>query len=175
MDDLGPVIVVHGGAGDIPDSRVDGKIRGVLEAAAVGRDVLLGGGTSLDACVAAVRHMELDENFNAGRGSVLTSAGDLEMEAAVMEGKDLRAGAITLVSDVRHPISAARVVMEQTPHVLIGGDGARNLLRKHGVETCPTSELVTEWARKALSDGNGESLSEYICIQRRALSFYNNS
>lgn len=142
------VIAVHGGAGDIPDERVAGKLRGVLEAVAKGRRVLASGGTAVQAVEAAVRLMEADENFNAGRGSVLTSSGTVEMEAAVMEGHDMRAGAVTLVRDVPHPVTAARLTMEHGEHVLLGAHGADHLCELHNVPRCPSEQLVTEWARK---------------------------
>lgn len=144
------MIAVHGGAGDIPDERVQGKITGVLEAARLGRLVLETGGTALDACEAAVRYMEKDENFNAGRGSVLTSAGTLEMEAIVMEGRDLRAGGVTMLDCTPHPITAARLVMQHTPHVLLAGEGARKIVTEHGLPQCLPEDLITDHARRAL-------------------------
>lgn len=126
-----PMIVVHGGAGDIPDSRVRGKINGVLEAARRGRKVLTEGGSAMDACEAAVKYMEIDENFNAGRGSVLTTDGKVEMEASVMDGSNLNCGCITLLNDVKHPISAARKVMENTFHSMLGADGAKTFIDKY--------------------------------------------
>lgn len=158
---MGPVIVVQGGAGDIPDGRVQGKLSGVAAAAGAGRRVLEAGGSALDAVEAAVRTMELDENFNAGYGSVLTSEGRVEMEAAVMEGARLGAGAVTLLDNVPHPVSAARLVMERTRHVLLGGDGARAVVREHALPECRPSDLVTEWARRALQpDGAAEGRTE---------------
>lgn len=156
-DKVVPMIVVHGGAGDIPDSRVQGKIDGVLEAARRGRSILEKGGTAMDACEAAIKYMELDENFNAGLGSVLTTAGKVEMEASVMDGSNLNCGCITLLNDIKHPISAAKIVMEKTFHNFLGAEGANDFLKKNGNETierCKPEDLVTEWAKKALKDTN---------------------
>jgi beta-aspartyl-peptidase (threonine type) len=93
---------------------------------------------------AAVECLEDCPLFNAGRGSVLTSEGRVEMDASIMSGADLRAGAVAVVSGVRHPVALARVVMEETPHLLIAGSGAERLAEQHGLELCEDDWFVTE-------------------------------
>ncbi|GLV32979.1 uncharacterized protein CBL_08958 [Carabus blaptoides fortunei] len=146
------IILVHGGAGDIPDSRVPGKISGVKLAANVGYKVLNQGGNALDAVEAAIRVMEDDENFNAGFGSVLNLAGEVEMGASIMNGTDLGAGAVALLQDVANPISVARRVMECTPHVLLGAHGASKFARDQGFPIVSPASLVSDYARQALDE-----------------------
>ncbi|XP_077289327.1 putative isoaspartyl peptidase/L-asparaginase GA20639 isoform X1 [Arctopsyche grandis] len=147
-----PVIIVHGGAGDIPENRVPAKIKGVKLAASLGYKCLNSGGSILDAIEVAVRSMEDDEAFNAGYGSVLNLDAAVEMEASMQRGSDLQAGCVTLIRDIRHPISIARRVLEKTPHAMLGGDGARSFAISEGFETVPPSSLVTDAALQALED-----------------------
>nr|Q29I93.1 RecName: Full=Probable isoaspartyl peptidase/L-asparaginase GA20639; AltName: Full=Beta-aspartyl-peptidase GA20639; AltName: Full=Isoaspartyl dipeptidase GA20639; AltName: Full=L-asparagine amidohydrolase GA20639; Contains: RecName: Full=Probable isoaspartyl peptidase/L-asparaginase GA20639 alpha chain; Contains: RecName: Full=Probable isoaspartyl peptidase/L-asparaginase GA20639 beta chain; Flags: Precursor [Drosophila pseudoobscura pseudoobscura] len=149
-----PVLLIHGGAGDIPDSRIAGKFKGIKEAlrCAWGSLVPASGakGGALDAVETAVRSMELDENFNAGYGSCLNTDGQVEMEASLMEGQDLRAGCVTLLRDVMHPITVARRLMEKQRHTFIGGEAAQELALSTGSERLPANALVTEGARFTL-------------------------
>ncbi|XP_059617128.1 probable isoaspartyl peptidase/L-asparaginase GA20639 isoform X2 [Phlebotomus argentipes] len=146
-----PIVLVHGGAGDIPDSRDQGKHNGALIAARIGYRVLKETNSVLDAVEEAVKSMELDENFNAGYGSVLTLNETVEMEASIMRGSDLSSGCVTLLRDIKHPISLARIVMEKTPHNFLGGEGAMDFAVRQGIEILsPPGQLVTETARKAL-------------------------
>lgn len=147
-----PIVIVHGGAGDIPRSRIHGKLRGCKLAAQLGHYTLLKTGSVLDAVEEAVKHMELDDFFNAGYGSVLTSDGNVEMEASIMNGKDLKAGCVTGIVDVMHPISVARRVMEKTPHNFLGFNGAMKFIKKQGIEMVEPGSLVTEYAREALKN-----------------------
>src|SRR4029077_12686523 len=117
-------LVIHGGAGTIDRAKMtpekERQYRAGLERAlAAGYDVLKRGGSSLDATEAAVRALEDDPNFNAGKGSVFTSAGTNEMDAAIMDGKTLAAGAVAVLQHVKNPISLARLVMEKSGHVMI--------------------------------------------------------
>lgn len=118
-----PIVLVHGGAGDIPTSREPGKIRGVKLAARMGYMKLIETGSALDAVEEAVRSMELDPYFNCGYGSVLTSNGTVEMDASIMDGTSMKAGCISLVRDILHPISLARRLIDKVPHNFIAGDG----------------------------------------------------
>lgn len=145
-------MLVHGGAGDIPDSRVNGKILGVKLSANIGYGILKNGGSVVDAVEAAVKSMELDESFNAGYGSVLNLDGEVEMDASIMIGSNLSAGAVTIVKDIAHPITLARLVMEKTPHVLLAGHGANKFAREQGIETLPEGTLVSKYALEALED-----------------------
>ncbi|MCE5258638.1 MAG: isoaspartyl peptidase/L-asparaginase, partial [Chloroflexi bacterium] len=107
-----PVIAIHGGAGDIPDELVAGHAQGVRRAAVIGLDLLNQGASAEDAVEAAIRYMEDDETFDAGRGSFLNQDGDIELDASFMEGRDLDAGAVAGVRDIANPISLARLVMK---------------------------------------------------------------
>ena len=118
-------LTIHGGAGTIERSKItpekEREYRAGLERAlSAGYEILKRGGSSLDATEAAVRVLEEDPHFNAGRGSVFTSAGTNEMDASIMDGKTLKAGAIGSVQHIKSPISLARLVMEKSPHVMLG-------------------------------------------------------
>ena len=129
------MIVVHGGAGFQPRGmrHLRRGLSGVSTAAKAGMDELGSGGTALDAVEAAVVKMEDDLTFNAGRGSSLTFSGTVEMDAAIIDGKDLSAGAVALLHDVKNPVRLARIVMEKTDHVLIAGRTAANLAKEYGL------------------------------------------
>ncbi|CAH1154280.1 unnamed protein product [Phaedon cochleariae] len=147
---MSPILIVHGGAGSIPDSRVSEKIIGVKKSVEIGYEVLKNGGSALDAVEAAVRFMEDDESFNAGYGSVLNLDGEVEMDASIMVGSNLKAGAVTVVKDVKHPISLARMVMEKTPHLLLAGAGANKFAKEQGVPALTPGSLVSPSAEMAL-------------------------
>lgn len=139
---LKPVMVVHGGAGNWHPERVNPGLEGVKRAAKLGFDILLRGGSALDAVVEAVASMEDDGSFNAGYGSSLTIEKDVEMEASVMDGKTLKAGAVGLLKDIRNPVKLARIVMEETDHVFVVGEGAEKLARMFNFERRnPITEL----------------------------------
>lgn len=106
----------------------------------------------MDAVEEAIKVMELDENFNAGYGSVLTCAGTVEMEASFMVGRTGKVGCTTLLKNIMHPISVARKVMELTPHNFIGGDAAIDFAKSQGFEILPEGALVTEYSQKALEE-----------------------
>ncbi len=147
-----PVIIVHGGAWAIPDRLVEVNIRGVEDAIANGWGVLGNDGSALDAVVAAIKCLEDNPVFDAGVGSVLTEEGTVEMDALIMDGATLGAGAVAGLHDIRHPIDMARIVMEKTPHVLMIGEGARRLAEKYGVEKLAQRKLVTDEARQELAE-----------------------
>ena len=137
-----PAVIVHGGAGADPVDGRDELRAGVQAAALAGWRALGGGGRALDAVEAAVRVLEDHPRFNAGRGSVLTSAGTIEMDASIMEGTRLRAGAVAAVSGLKHPVSVARRVLEDSPHVLLVAEGAKRFARAHGEEVVRTPSLL---------------------------------
>jgi beta-aspartyl-peptidase (threonine type) len=147
-----PVIIVHGGAWAIPDRLVDLNICGVEDATGKGWGVLGKGGSALDAVVAAVSCLEDNPVFDAGIGSVLTEEGTVEMDALIMDGATLGAGAVAGLREIRHPINLARIVMDKTPHVMMIGEGALRLAEKHGVEKLVQSKLVTDEARRELTE-----------------------
>jgi len=127
-------LVVHGGAGVIERSALDPRreeaIRQALAAALdAGAEVLAHGGSALDAVEASVRLLEDDPHFNAGRGAALTSDGTVELDAAIMDGEGLAAGAVAGVTQTRNPVALARAVMEHTPHVLLAGAAAESFAR----------------------------------------------
>ncbi len=145
-----PAIVVHGGAGDLgPDDPVSSggpdapRLEGVRRACAAGWAVLHRGGSALDAVEAAVRLLEDDPTFNAGTGATLTAAGDVELDASIMDGETLRCGAVAVVKDVRNPISLARAVMERSHHVLLAGPGASAFAREVRIPAHENALLVT--------------------------------
>ena len=131
-------LAVHGGAGTLrrdamSPARAAQYHDGLRRALVAGRDILAAGGSALDAVTAAVVALEDDPLFNAGRGAVFTAAGTQEMDAAVMEGRERRAGAVAGIFGPRNPVLAARAVMEHSPHVLLIGDGALVLAREQGL------------------------------------------
>lgn len=119
-------IVVHGGAG-LWQQNLRRGLRGVSNSASVGAEILRRGGSALDAVEAAVCALEDDPVFNAGKGSSLTMEGSVEMDAAIMDGRDLSAGAVALVRSIKNPVHLARLVMEKTDHVLLAGERAERL------------------------------------------------
>ncbi len=160
-------LVVHGGAGVIERQRMtperEAEYRAAMNAALDrGAAVLSGGGSSLDAIVAVIEGMEDDPLFNAGRGAVFTAEGRNELDASIMDGATLRAGAVAGVATIRHPIALARAVMERSPHVMLMGAGAEAFARTQPtLEAVPPSYFFTErrWAdlRRVLTE-RGEAM-----------------
>jgi L-asparaginase / beta-aspartyl-peptidase len=146
-----PVIAIHGGAGVLRADRPGAQHRAALEQAVdAGYEVLKKGGTSLDAVCAAVVALEDDPLFNAGRGSCFNADGEIEMDASIMEGATLRAGAVAAVRRIRNPVLAARAVMEKTRHVLLAAEGAERFARKAGLKFEPAAYFRTERRLAAL-------------------------
>jgi beta-aspartyl-peptidase (threonine type) len=142
-------IAIHGGAGGVDRAKLgaegDKAYREALaKVVAAGAAVLDRGGSSLDAVEAAIRLLEDDPLFNAARGAVFTSTGKTELDAAVMDGATMRAGAVAGVTRTRYPIALARAVMEGTPHVLLVGPGADAFSIEAGMEQVPPSYFFTE-------------------------------
>src|SRR5271156_5511190 len=119
-----PVILVHGGAWDIPHDQLQAHTRGVIRAVDAGYALLSRGASALDAVETAVTLLEDDETFDAGRGSFLTADGRVQLDALLMDGATLRAGAVACVERLKNPIQAARLVLERSPHVYFVGAGA---------------------------------------------------
>ncbi len=135
-------IAVHGGAGVMPGAELTPERRrafgeGLEAALRAGYAVMEAGGGSLDAVVAAVKVLEDDPLFNAGRGSVLAANGQHELDASIMDGRDLRAGSVTGVRHVRNPVELARLVMDRSPHVMLAGAGRRRVRGRGRAETSP--------------------------------------
>jgi len=139
-----PIIIVHGGAWNIPDELVEDHVKGVKRAASVGWEVLENGGSALDAVEEAVKAMEDDPTFDAGKGSFLNEEGFVELDAIIMDGSTLNVGAVAAVRNIRNPIVLARKVMELTEHVLLVGEGANRFAKKIGIETVDLNDLVLE-------------------------------
>ena len=148
-------IAVHGGAGVVPAAeltpQLDAAFRTGLGAALrAGYAVLEAGGSSLDAVTAAVVVLEEDPLFNAGRGAVLCADGGHELDAAIMDGADLRAGAVAGLRRVRNPVLLARHLLERSPHVMLAGPGADALAAAEGIECVPNDWFTTERRRAEL-------------------------
>ena len=136
-------IIVHGGAGLVTPERAEGVQQGCKEAALAGWRILQAGGSALDAVEAAVRSLEDNPLFNAGTGACLTSDGNIELDAGIMEGHTLQVGAIACVELIKNPISLARKVLE-SPHVLLIGKGAQEFAQEQGIPQCTFEDLLTE-------------------------------
>jgi L-asparaginase / beta-aspartyl-peptidase len=147
---MNPVLLVHGGAWDIPSDEITAHTRGVTRAARVGFDLLRQGAAALDAVEAAVTVLEDDETFDAGRGSFLTADGRVQLDALMMDGATLRAGAVACVERLKNPIQAARLVLERSPHVYFVGPGAEEFARQHGLTLIDNQELVIDRERERL-------------------------
>jgi len=148
-------IIVHGGAGRIRDEELPQRLAGCREAAVAGWEILQRGGSSLDATEAAVVVLEDNPLFNAGTGSTLNSLGRVEMDAAIMAGDTLSAGAVGAVQKIKNPIQLARRVMEDGRHVLLVGEGAQLFARLNGFSECPADLLIVEAERKRWEEKHG--------------------
>jgi len=150
-------LVIHGGAGIIEKGRLseelERSIRAALDHALLtGSEALASGGSAIDAVEAAVGELEDDAHFNAGRGAVFTYEGRNELDAAIMDGRDRSAGAVTGVTETRHPVSLARAVKDHSPHVLLRGRGADQFSRDQGLEQVENSWFATEERRRQLDE-----------------------
>ena len=150
-------LVIHGGAGVIErhllSAEQEAAVRAALDhALRTGAAILDSGGSALDAVEATARELEDDPHFNAGRGSVFTYQGTIEMDAAIMDGRDRDAGAVAGVSATRNPVSLARVVMEGSPHVFLSREGADQYSRDNDLEQAPPEYFATPERRAALED-----------------------
>jgi beta-aspartyl-peptidase (threonine type) len=146
-------IVLHGGAvtmkpGELSPEEAAFQRVGLGQALDAGWQILHEGGSALDAVEAAVRSLEENEHFNAGRGSSLSRQGEAEMDAAIMDGHTLRAGIITGVKYVKHPISLARALLERGSHVGLSGEGALEFALECGQPLAPPSYFETEKTRR---------------------------
>jgi beta-aspartyl-peptidase (threonine type) len=145
-----PTLLVHGGAWAIPADAAEDHQNGVRKALEAGYAVLERGGPALQAVVAAVTVMEDDPTFDAGRGSFLTSDGRVQLDALLMDGGRMKAGGVACVERIRNPIQAARLVLEESPHVYFVGEGAEAFAAAHGMELIENEELVLPRERERL-------------------------
>lgn len=147
-------IALHGGAGvisrDIDPEVRDGYLASLEEALTIGRDLLDAGGRSLDAVEHVIRYLEDDERFNAGHGAVFTSESRHELDASIMDGRDLNAGAVAGVRTVKNPITLARMVMEESRHVMFSAEGAEGFADMMEVERVDNSYFSTDRRREQL-------------------------
>lgn len=160
-------IVIHGGAGyfpkDSPDELKQQYISSLTEALNIGKNILSSGGTSLDAVEKVINYLEDNILFNAGRGAVFTAEGKHELDASIMQGKDLSSGAVAGVTMIKNPISLARLVMEKTEHVLFAGKGADDLGISFNVDIVPNtyfhdSTNYLKWIQSKLPKQQGETV-----------------
>jgi beta-aspartyl-peptidase (threonine type) len=150
-----PAVIVHGGAGPIKDDSLPPRLDGCKEAALAGWQVLQQGGAALDAVEAAVVVLEDNPLFNAGTGSTLTCNGRVEMDSGIMDGSDLRAGAVGAVQGIKNPIKLARRILEDGRHVLLAGEGALSFARQVGIPEVPPESLIVETRRERWRESHG--------------------
>src|SRR4051794_30825676 len=173
-------LAIHGGAGTIdrssmPPQREREYRTGLERALSAGYEILKRSGSSLDATEAAVEVLENDAHFNAGRGSVFTSAGTNEMDASIMDGKTLRAGAVGGLKHIKNPIGLARFIMEKSPHVMLDCAGAEAFAKANGIELVDQKYFFTQERWDALQKikaaekhrASGEGTSFLITEQDR--------
>jgi beta-aspartyl-peptidase (threonine type) len=141
MASVGWALVLHGGAKEIAPEKAQANRTGCLSALSAGAAVLRSGGTALDAVEVAIRVLEDDPTFNAGRGSVRNADGEVEMDAAIMDGATLDLGGVAALRAMRHPVSVARLMLGETPTLLVA-EGARRFAEAHGAEACDPAELL---------------------------------
>lgn len=150
-----PAIIVHGGAGPVRDSSLPERLDGCKDAVLAGWKTIQQGGSALDAAEVAVVVLEDNPLFNAGTGSTLNSLGQVEMDAAIMEGETLRAGAVAAVQGIKNPIKLARRVMEDGRHLLFAGEGALLFAREIGFPQCDPEALIVEAERARWREKHG--------------------
>lgn len=163
-----PALIVHGGAGADPASGREELRQGIRDAVEAGWAVLSQGGGAVAAVETAVCAMEDNPRFNAGRGSVLTSEGTVEMDASIMEGDGLTSGAVACVTAMRHPVSLARRILEDGRHSFYVGEGAMARARSLGIPFCDPEELITDTQRKRLESLTGGTVGA-VALDRSGL------
>ena len=151
MPASGPALLIHGGVGPYEPEYEEARRAGLTRAAQAARTLLESGASSLEAAVGAVEVLEDDPSFNAGRGSVLNADGEVEMDAAVMDGSRGRAGAVAGVRSIRHPVDLARAVLEDGRAVLLVAAGAERFAEAQGITRVDPRDLVTPSQQDALS------------------------
>ncbi|RYY98168.1 MAG: isoaspartyl peptidase/L-asparaginase [Chitinophagaceae bacterium] len=163
------MLVIHGGAGTILKKNMTPELerqyqQSLGRALQTGYAILNRGGTALDAVEATVRVLEDDSLFNAGRGAVFTNEGRNELDAAIMDGRTLKAGSVASVTTVRNPVMAARAVMDKTEHVMLIGPGAEKFAKEQGLAIVDPSYFRTERAWRALQ--RAKSLDSLKAVQQ---------
>jgi beta-aspartyl-peptidase (threonine type) len=171
-------IAIHGGAGTIPKTMPEAKkqeyLRSLDQALKTGKEVLQQGGTSLDAVEKVIRFLEDDPLFNAGKGAVYTHEGTHELDAAIMDGRDLSCGSVAALKTVKNPISLARLVKEKSPHVFLVGEGAEAFASQMKVERVPNSWFDTPERYQQLQEALKEEPKEHGTVGCVALDTHGN-
>jgi len=159
-------MAIHGGAGPDSDFIKENKenyFEGLKEAVTAGYKILEKGASALDAVEEAVRTLENNLLFNSGRGSALNNKGEVEMDAAIMDGEKIKAGAVSMVTNVKNPVTPARFVMENTNHVLLSGNGALEFAKNEDIELAPGSYFITDHQmQEFLEKCNKEDLQQLL-------------
>src|SRR5271170_386957 len=146
---LKPSLIIHGGAWNIPDEAVDDCRAGIRRALEAGWKVLSGAGTAMDAIEAVIVILEDDPTFDAGIGSHLNRDGRVQLDAIIMDGATLKAGAVAAVERVRNPIRLARRVLEKSEHMMLVGAGAEKFAAENGIPLCKPEDLIVDSERAA--------------------------
>ena len=171
-------IAIHGGAGTIPktlpEERKQQYLSSLTAALKLGQGVLQQGGTSLDAVEKVVRFLEDDPLFNAGKGAVYTHEGTHELDAAIMDGRDLSCGSVAVLKTVKNPISLARLVMEKSPHVFMTGEGAEAFATEMKVERVPNSYFDTPFRYEQLQEALKKDQRDRDTVGAVALDVHGN-
>jgi beta-aspartyl-peptidase (threonine type) len=154
-----PALIVHGGAGDIPAADHEIYLAGCREAAQAAWKLLDSGSTALHAVESAVRILEDDPTFDSGRGSVLNAAGEIELDALIMDGATLKLGAVIAVQGIANPITLARLVMTDTSHQVLAGEGAKAFAIEKGIPIVSTADLTTQHALERFRARNAAKLT----------------
>ena len=169
-------LVLHGGAGviskDMPDSLKKGYKNDLNEALTIGEEILEGGGSAADAVEQVINYLENNPKFNAGKGAVFTKEGNHELDAAFMIGNTRNAGAVTGVTSVKNPISLARLVMQESKHVMFAADGAEEFADEQGVERVDQDYFHTERRYKAWKRANQKDAQSSLQKEEKSLAIY---
>lgn len=156
----GWAILVHGGAGNVPEASREAHARGCRAAAEAGAEILARGGSAMDAAERAVQVLEDDPRFNAGTGACLTEDETIELDASIIDGETLRAGAVCALPPFKNPILVARAVLEEGRHVLYAAEGAARFAKAHGFVPSTLEAMTTEAARKHLEAARARQAAE---------------
>jgi len=171
-------IVIHGGAGyiskDIPDSTKKAYLSSLKIALTIGKNILAEGGKSIDAVEQVIRYMEDNPNFNSGKGAVFTADGKHELDASIMDGKDLSTGAVAGVTTIKHPITLARKVKEKTKYVLLAGPGADQFGKEIGVEIVNNHYFDTPRRLKNWKKRHNKKIDKHGTVGTVAIDMYGN-
>lgn len=157
-----PSLIIHGGAGNIPDAAVNDFRRGVRSGLEAGWDVLSRGGAAIDAVEAAIVALEEDPALDAGVGSHLNRDGRVQLDAIVMDGATLKAGAVAAVERIRNPIRLARLMLEKSEHMMLVGLGAEQFAVENRIPLCDPDELITDAARDEWRKTREQDAAEHV-------------